>query len=66
MGYGIEINLYQLNHIAIANDGKKVTIGGGVIARNLTDTLWAAGKQTGTYLTGLFGIIVAAQKNLDG
>ena len=47
MTHGIEIHMSQLNGIVIAKDGKTATIGGGVIAKNLTDTLWAAGKQTG-------------------
>lgn len=47
MTYGIEISLKQLNTIKIATDGQTVTIGGGVMSKNVTDTLWAAGKQTG-------------------
>jgi FAD/FMN-containing dehydrogenase len=50
MTHGIEIHLSQLNSIAIANDGQTATIGGGVIAKNLTDALWAAGKQTGEHM----------------
>ncbi|KAI4647672.1 hypothetical protein J4E93_004082 [Alternaria ventricosa] len=48
MEYGIEIYLPQLNSISIAKDGKSATIGGGANVKNLTDTLWAAGKQTVT------------------
>ena len=47
MDYGIEIYLPQLNSISIAKDGKSATIGGGANVKNLTDTLWDAGKQTG-------------------
>lgn len=47
MTHGIEISLKQLNSIKIATDGQTVTIGGGVMSKNVTDTLWAAGKQTG-------------------
>ena len=47
MNHGIEIRMSQLNRITIAKDGKTATIGGGVMSKNLTDTLWAAGKQTG-------------------
>jgi phosphoribosylformimino-5-aminoimidazole carboxamide ribonucleotide (ProFAR) isomerase len=47
MDYGIEIYLPQLNSISIAKDGKSVTVGGGINSKNLMDTLWAAGKQTG-------------------
>ncbi|CZR68237.1 probable FAD-dependent oxygenase [Phialocephala subalpina] len=48
MTHGIEIHMSQLNSISIATDGKTATIGGGVLSHNLTDTLWAAGKQTVT------------------
>ena len=47
MEYGIQIYLPQLNSISIAKDGKSATVGGGANVKNLTDTLWAAGKQTG-------------------
>ena len=47
MDYGIEIYLPQLNSVSIAKDGRSATIGGGANVKNLTDTLWAAGKQTG-------------------
>lgn len=48
MNYGIEIYLEKLNSVSIAKDGKTAKIGGGIRSRNLTDALWAAGKQTGT------------------
>ncbi|PGH06143.1 hypothetical protein GX51_02531 [Blastomyces parvus] len=48
MTHGIEIYLSQLNSIEIAGDGKTVTIAGGAQSKNVTDTLWAAGKQTVT------------------
>lgn len=50
MDYGIAINLAQLNSLTIAKDGKTMTVGGGINSHNLTETLWAAGKQavTGT------------------
>jgi hypothetical protein len=47
MDYGIEIYLPQLNSVSIAKDGRSATVGGGANVKNLTDTLWAAGKQTG-------------------
>lgn len=50
MTCGIEIHMSQLNSVAIAKDGNTATIGGGVISKNLTDALWAAGKQTGEHL----------------
>ncbi|KNG91157.1 FAD-dependent oxygenase [Aspergillus nomiae NRRL 13137] len=46
MDHGIEIFLEQLNTIDIAEDGKTVKIGGGTGSKAVTDTLWAAGKQT--------------------
>ncbi|KAF3030379.1 hypothetical protein E8E12_000586 [Didymella heteroderae] len=50
MDYGIAINLVQLNSLKIAKGGKTATVGGGINSHNLTETLWAAGKQavTGT------------------
>lgn len=48
MDYGIEIYLQQLNTIEIAIDGTTAKIGGGTQSKLITDTLWAAGKQTGT------------------
>jgi AICAR transformylase/IMP cyclohydrolase PurH len=50
MTHGIEIHMSQLNSIAIAKNGKTATIGGGVMSKNLTDALWAAGKQTGEHM----------------
>jgi len=47
MDYGIQIYLPQLNTITIAKDKKSVTVGGGTNSKDLTDALWAAGKQTG-------------------
>lgn len=46
---GIEIYMREFNNIEIAKDGKTVTIGGGVITKDLIDALWAAGKQTGEH-----------------
>lgn len=50
MDYGIAINLVQLNSLKVAKDGKTMTVGGGINSHNLTEALWAAGKQavTGT------------------
>ena len=47
MDHGIEIYLGQLSSISIAKDGNSATIGGGAHSKNVTDALWAAGKQTG-------------------
>lgn len=48
MTTGIEIYLEKLSSIKIAADGQSVTVGGGVLSKNVTDALWAAGKQTVT------------------
>jgi hypothetical protein len=48
MDYGIEIWMRQLRSVSIAKDGKTATFGGGVLVKNVTDALWAAGKQTVT------------------
>ena len=47
MTHGIEIYLDQLGSVQIAEDGQTATFGGGIQAKNVTDALWAAGKQTG-------------------
>lgn len=47
MSNGIEIYLNQLSSVEIAEDGQTATFGGGIMAKNVTDSLWAAGKQTG-------------------
>lgn len=44
---GIEIWMNQLQTIEIAEDGNTATIGGGTLSTNVTQALWAAGKQTG-------------------
>ncbi|KAM0559928.1 hypothetical protein ACHAPJ_003878 [Fusarium lateritium] len=48
MDHGVEIYLNQLNKVEVARDGKTVTIGGGTQSKKVTDTLWAANKQTVT------------------
>ncbi|TVY32619.1 FAD-linked oxidoreductase [Lachnellula subtilissima] len=48
MTHGIEIHMSQLSSIAVAQNGLTATIGGGVLSKNLTDALWAVGKQTVT------------------
>ncbi|SPJ74581.1 related to oxidoreductase [Fusarium torulosum] len=48
MDHGVEIYLNQLNKIEVAADGKTATIGGGTQSKKVTDTLWAANKQTVT------------------
>jgi AICAR transformylase/IMP cyclohydrolase PurH len=54
MDHGIEIYLNQLNTVEVAADGKTVTIGGGTMSKKVTDTLWAANKQTGTFSLFIF------------
>ncbi|OAL03619.1 FAD-binding domain-containing protein [Phaeosphaeriaceae sp. SRC1lsM3a] len=48
MDYGIQIYMPELNTISVADDGKTVTVAGGVNSKKLVDALWAAGKQTVT------------------
>lgn len=47
---GIQIWTRRLDNIRISADGKTVTVGGGVKVKELIDTLWAAGKQTGALI----------------
>lgn len=47
MTCGIEIDLHQLSGVEVASDGQTAKFGGGIMAKNVTDNLWAAGKQTG-------------------
>lgn len=47
MDYGIQIYMPQLNSVSFAKDKQSVTLGGGINSKNLTDALWAVGKQTG-------------------
>ncbi|KPM36930.1 hypothetical protein AK830_g9633 [Neonectria ditissima] len=47
MDHGVEIYMDQLSSVKLAEDGQTVTIGGGTKSKLVTDTLWAAGKQTG-------------------
>lgn len=37
----------QLNSVQLSEDGQTATIGGGTLAINVTNELWAVGKQTG-------------------
>lgn len=48
MKTGIEIDMKQLNSIVVAPDGQTATFGGGAMSVNVTNALWAAGKQTVT------------------
>lgn len=51
MKSGVEIYLDQLNSVKVAKDGKTATIGGGTLSKAVTDGLWAAGKQTGKFIS---------------
>ncbi|KAI1329133.1 FAD binding domain protein [Xylariaceae sp. FL0255] len=56
---GIGIWLNGLDSVEIAPDGSTVNIGGGALTKTVTDTLWAAGKQTVTGIcecTGMLGV----------
>ncbi|CAI7676577.1 unnamed protein product [Penicillium pancosmium] len=48
MDHGIGISLSKLRSVKVNDDGKTATIGGGVMSKQITDDLWAAGKQTVT------------------
>ncbi|KAL2864978.1 putative FAD-dependent oxygenase [Aspergillus lucknowensis] len=48
MDSGVGISLGKLSSVKIAGDGNTATIGGGTFSKTVTDTLWAAGKQTVT------------------
>ncbi|KAH8158564.1 hypothetical protein CIB48_g9677 [Xylaria polymorpha] len=48
MTSGVAIQLGQLSNVTVARDGKTATIAGGTLSKTVTDTLWAAGKQTVT------------------
>ncbi|EFW17327.1 hypothetical protein D8B26_000063 [Coccidioides posadasii str. Silveira] len=48
MDCGIEIFMKQLSGVKIAKNGQTAKIGGGTLSKLVTDTLWAAGKQTVT------------------
>ncbi|KAM0332090.1 hypothetical protein ACHAQA_002361 [Verticillium albo-atrum] len=48
MDHGIEIDLEQLTSVDVSKDGKTAKIGGGTVSKTVTDSLWAAGKQTVT------------------
>lgn len=46
--HGVGISLSQLRSVEVAADGRTATVGGGVMSKQVTDDLWAAGKQTVT------------------
>ncbi|PYH94863.1 FAD-binding domain-containing protein [Aspergillus ellipticus CBS 707.79] len=48
MTHGIAIFMDQLSSVEVAEDGKTATMGGGTMSKVVTDSLWAAGKQTVT------------------
>lgn len=48
MKNGIQIWMDKLNTVTVSKDGKTAKIGGGTLSKAVTDTLWAAGKQTVT------------------
>lgn len=48
MDRGVGISLSQLRSLEIAEDGQTATFGGGIMSKQVTDDLWAAGKQTVT------------------
>ncbi|PVH78374.1 FAD-binding domain-containing protein [Cadophora sp. DSE1049] len=49
MDHGIQIRMTEMKSVSIAPDGESATIGGGILSKDLVDTLWRSNKQT---LTG--------------
>jgi len=54
---GIEIWMRKMNTVSIAPDGQSATIGGGVLAKEVTDALWAVNKQTVTGFCECTGVL---------
>jgi hypothetical protein len=46
--HGIQISMENFNEIELSSNGKTALIGGGTLSKNITDSLWAKGKQTVT------------------
>ena len=44
---GIQISMSRIHHVTMSPNGKTAKIGGGIKAKELMDTLWDVGKQTG-------------------
>ncbi|KAI4174451.1 MAG: hypothetical protein LQ348_006376 [Seirophora lacunosa] len=59
LNHGIEIWMRKLNATEIAEDGRTVQLGGGLLAKEITDALWADGKQTVTGLCECVGNVGA-------
>lgn len=57
---GVQINLSKLNSATIHPDGTFVTVGGGIMSKELRDHLWAAGKQTTHGLCECVGLVAPA------
>ena len=49
MERGIEIWMRRMTSVQISSDGQSATIECGVKAKEVTDALWAANKQTGGF-----------------
>ena len=47
MKSGIQNRMTEMKSVSIAPDGRSATIGGGILSKDLVDTLWANNKQTG-------------------
>jgi len=62
---GIEIWMRKMNTVSIAPDGQSATIGGGVLAKEVTDALWAVNKQTGNMKLGRLLSCEAIMLNLS-
>ncbi|KAL2131986.1 hypothetical protein VTI74DRAFT_4387 [Chaetomium olivicolor] len=60
---GIIINMRNMTSFSVSPDRKTATIGGGLLAGNVVDELWAVGLQT---TTGLCGCVSFAGPALGG
>ncbi|KAL9008904.1 MAG: hypothetical protein Q9173_006017 [Seirophora scorigena] len=59
LNHGIEIWMRKQTATEIAEDGQTVQLGGGLLAKEITDALWAEGKQTVTGLCEFVGNVGA-------
>ncbi|KFY48029.1 hypothetical protein V495_01670 [Pseudogymnoascus sp. VKM F-4514 (FW-929)] len=56
---GLNIRMRKMNSAAIAADGRSAKFGGGILGLEVTNALWAAGKQTVTGACECVGLVGA-------
>ncbi|KFY10802.1 hypothetical protein V492_04835 [Pseudogymnoascus sp. VKM F-4246] len=54
---GLNIRLRKMNSVTIAADGRSAKFGGGILGLEVTNALWAAGKQTVTGACECVGLV---------